>query len=80
MAWRKQEGTKHKEDCKRVFKNYDLSCPRCIELMQGANPREGWGSIRKEQEARTLKAIGEHYRPYYPHGNKCGNIVCTCFD
>ena len=70
----------HKEDCKRVFKNYDKDCPRCQELMNGSPAREGWGRIKKEQEARTLKAISEHYRSYYPNGNKCGNIVCTCFD
>lgn len=32
----------HKEDCKRVFKNYDMDCPRCVELANGAKPRDAW--------------------------------------
>ena len=32
----------HKEDCKRIFKRYDESCPRCKELLNGAKPRKGW--------------------------------------
>ncbi len=34
--------TKHKEDCERVFKNYDMTCPRCVELANGSPARDGW--------------------------------------
>jgi len=34
--------TQHKFDCRRAWRNYDSSCPRCQELMQGAAPRPGW--------------------------------------
>jgi hypothetical protein len=44
-------GTRHKADCKRVWKRYDPSCARCTELAGGAKAREGWGSFRREQEA-----------------------------
>lgn len=72
--------TKHKEGYSRVFKNYDETCPRCQELKNGATARQGWGSHKKELEIRRIQAIKEHYRPYYKNGNKCGNVVCTCFD
>lgn len=39
----KTQKTKHSENCSRVFKNYDMTCPRCLELANGAAPRPGWG-------------------------------------
>jgi len=56
--------TKHKPDCKRVFKNYDKTCPRCIELMNGAKARKGWQADyfkrKKENEIRQSKEIKNH--------------------
>lgn len=42
MSWAKQAGTKHAEGCRRVFSRYDADCPRCLELAEGAAPRQGW--------------------------------------
>lgn len=42
--------TKHNQNCKRAFKNYDKSCLRCIELSNGATPREGWNDCKKKQD------------------------------
>ncbi len=36
----------HKTDCGRVFKRYDLSCPRCQELAKGEPARAGWFAPR----------------------------------
>jgi len=36
----------HTADCTRVFKRYDLSCPRCQELAHGAPARKGWFTPR----------------------------------
>ncbi len=69
--------TRHIEQCKRVFKNYDLTCLRCLELIAGDTPRPSWNSPRLAREARTLDAIRTHYVNGKP---KCGNVVCTCFE
>ena len=50
----------HKSDCTRVFKRYDMSCPRCQELAKGQPAREGWGSFRTRQELIRLQDIREH--------------------
>jgi len=65
-------GTKHKADCNRVFKNYDKSCQRCLELSNGAAPRKAWGWHNKanaKQEARWL-------REHDCHKSNCMSI-CT---
>lgn len=49
--------TKHSDTCSRVFKNYDMQCPRCIELASGSTPRDGWQKSyyeRKAQQERWL--------------------------
>jgi hypothetical protein len=71
--------TKHKEDCNRVFKNYDLTCPRCIELANGSKPREGWQKKYYEnkagEEARFLQALKNH------DCEKSGCLpICVAFD
>lgn len=43
----------HKEDCTRVFKKYDVSCPRCQELIKGAEPRAGWSRPEQTYHFRT---------------------------
>jgi hypothetical protein len=67
--------TAHKQDCKRVFKNYDLSCKRCVELSTGSKPRTGWGDHKREMEAQEIRAI----RAHDCKASNCGP-VCTFGD
>lgn len=67
--------TTHKFDCKKAFKNYDMTCPRCLELAAGAAPRAGYGTGRKVEEARRLVSIKAHNCKQAG----CGP-VCTAFD
>ena len=76
MAWKKQEGTKHKADCRRVWRRYDLTCPRCLELSRGETPREGWNDKKRHDEERRIAAI--HAHDFTACAKK--HIVCTCFD
>ena len=64
--------TYHKEDCKRVFKNYDHSCPRCVELINGAEARKGW---KIERPVYAWKPCGHGAHNLNPGGycNICGN-------
>jgi hypothetical protein len=52
--------TQHKHDCRRVFRVYDATCPRCQELAGGAAPRAGWGDAKRKAEAMSLLAIKNH--------------------
>jgi len=66
----------HKQDCKRVFSRYDMSCPRCIELANGAKARPGYGNSRQQADANRLAEIKAHYV-----NGKCNcGPVCTKFD
>lgn len=67
--------TKHTAECTRVFKNYDINCPRCQELMKGAAPRQGWSQNRKRQDEQRIRDIKDHVCSI----EKCGP-VCTKFD
>jgi hypothetical protein len=73
----------HKSDCKRVFKRYDLTCPRCVELSQGAEPRRGWGnSVAYQLRVGRGPAYDSFVRELKSHDCKasgCGPI-CTKFD
>ena len=71
----KEKLTPHNEGCKRVFKRYDSDCPRCQELINGAEARKGWGWHKKEEEARRSAAIKNHDCKK----SNCG-IVCTAFE
>lgn len=44
--------TKHAASCRRVWRRYDLDCPRCRELARGAAPRPGWGQHKRETAER----------------------------
>ncbi len=57
------------------FGRKTAGCPRCDELLAGANPREGWGDHKRRWEARQLEAIRNHNC----HRSNCGP-VCTAFD
>jgi hypothetical protein len=67
--------TVHNTDCKRVFKNYDATCPRCQELANGASARKGWNS-RREQDLRRCAEIRSHFQSDAHRSGKCGP-VCT---
>ena len=67
--------TKHKDGCARVFKRYDLTCPRCCELAEGFSARQGWGAMRRKAEEERTRAI----RAHDCKASRCGP-VCTAFD
>lgn len=62
----------HKADCGRVFKKYDASCPRCQELMQGAEPRNAWFTPRVYRP-ETYKSCGHDALNPGGYCNVCGN-------
>ena len=64
--------TKHADNCKMVFGKKDPTCPRCVELLNGATPRSWGNSLRKENAAQSLKWIKAHNC----QKSKCGQ-VCT---
>jgi hypothetical protein len=58
---RKKDGTlKHSTECKMSFGKKDPQCPRCIELLNGAQPRKSWDQLNKINEARRIDAIRNH--------------------
>ena len=71
--------TKHKYDCSRVFKNYDMSCPRCIELSAGAKPRGGWQKDYYANKAREEAQFTASLKSHDCIKSNCGP-VCTAFD
>lgn len=62
----------HKTDCQRVFSRYDMTCPRCYQLANGAAPRRGWGATKKMFDAQHLAAV----RAHDCKASNCGP-VCT---
>lgn len=71
--------TVHKPDCSRVFKRYDINCPRCAELAAGSEPRKGWGNRRKELDQQRCADIRQHFSSEAHLSGKCGP-VCTFGD
>ena len=71
--------TKHNENCSRVFKNYDMKCPRCIELANGSAPRDGW---QKDYFTRKAREKNQRLNAIRNHDCKLSNCgpVCTAFD
>jgi hypothetical protein len=69
--------TAHKTDCARVFKRYDMSCPRCQELAGGAPARAGWNDLKKRNELMRVEAIRQHD---FTACAKQHHGVCTCFE
>jgi hypothetical protein len=48
-----QDGTaKHSRHCMATFARRDWDCHRCVELLMGAAPRNGW---QREYFARKLR-------------------------
>ncbi|MCK9370713.1 hypothetical protein M0R04_12460 [Candidatus Dojkabacteria bacterium] len=67
--------TKHIINCNRVFKNYDLTCPRCLELSKGATARDGW---QKAYFANKKLNTKENFA-YCGHNNlNAGGYCNTC--
>ncbi len=62
MPWIKRDnaGTKHKENCQRIFGRLDPTCDRCKELANGAKPRKAWGWNKAESERKAIAAIRQH--------------------
>ncbi len=71
--------TKHKINCSRVFKRYDMTCPRCIELSMGSKPRDGWQKRYYEDKARDERQFMQSLKNHDCTKSNCG-IVCTAFD
>ncbi len=65
--------TLHKADCKRVFKHYDITCPRCQELAGGAEPRKAW--FEKQEAYDNYIRCSHGAENINPGGycNICGN-------
>ena len=80
-SYGKDMSTKHKDDCKRVFKNYDATCPRCQELAAGEKPRAGWSDNKRIMEAQRRRAIAIHFAPGGRHEQiTAAGGVDTAFD
>ena len=61
MAWNRNvgtQGTRHKDGCRMAFGKKDPTCPRCQELMAGAESR-GWNT-GKAREKDFLAALKRH--------------------
>lgn len=57
--------TKHSNTCNAAFGRKDGTCPRCIELLNGAAPRAGWqkayySSNKARQDAQFIEALRTH--------------------
>ena len=76
MSWKKQMGTRHNVDCSRAFKNYDPQCPRCQELANGAEARQGWGPSRRELDLMAASSVSAHFSSERHLSGGCG-VVCT---
>lgn len=74
------KATMHKGDCQRVWKRYDVTCPRCQELIAGAPARDGWQKEYYErnarEDAREAQAVRDHFTSQKHLSGGCGP-VCT---
>lgn len=65
--YKKNGSLKHSAECKMVFGKKDKDCHRCVELINGAEPRLNW----RRQDMINYKTK-----------NCCGSYldfgVCTC--
>ncbi len=72
--------TKHSNNCTRVFKNYDLACPRCLELKNGAVARSGWQAEYYSRKAREEQYTRNAIKKHFESEEHKKEIVCTAFD
>lgn len=75
----KDGSLKHSAECKMAFGKKDAQCPRCQELLGGAEVRKGWQSDyyakKKREEEWRLRDIKNHNCEQ----SGCGS-VCTAFE
>ena len=82
MIQEQTEPTQHSDTCTRVFKNYDMACPRCQELAQGSKAREGWQKSYYENKKRNEAVWYAHLKSQHcEHGVENTNpggycIIC----
>lgn len=60
----KDGSLKHSSECQMTFGRKDPECPRCVEMLNGAPPRDGWQKghyeRKKKEEEAQLREIREH--------------------
>ncbi len=54
-----------------VFGRKDPTCPRCVEMINGAAPRAGWSDNKRRAEALFIAEVRSHRCDH-----RCGP-VCT---
>ena len=62
------------------FGRKTAGCPRCDELLAGAEPRAWVGTSRAAQDAQRLADLREHYASERHRNNQCGGLICTYGD
>ena len=78
MAWTKSTTTKH--TCGGPsFGRLTAGCPRCDELLAGAEPVKWASTSKREQERRQLAEIEAHFASERHLSGGCGP-VCTFGD
>ena len=68
----------HSDGCQMAFGRKDHSCPRCIELINGASPRARFGGRETfaQADARRVQEIRAHFASHKHTSGGCGP-VCT---
>ena len=81
MSWTKSNTTKHtcNEGNGPAFGRKTPGCPRCDELLAGAEPVQWAGSLRKQDDERRSAEIHAHFAGQRHRSGGCGP-VCTFGD
>jgi hypothetical protein len=81
MAWAKSTTTRHtcNDGAGPAFGRKTRGCPRCDELLGGAEPVRWAGVSKREQERRQLAEIEAHFGSVKHRSGGCGP-VCTFGD
>lgn len=70
---------KHSNECSMAFGKKDPCCPRCIEMLNGATPRNGW-----QKDYYRLKAHNDFIEKQAKQKHNCikegCGPVCTAFE
>lgn len=65
--------TAHKPDCQMSFGRKDPTCPRCQELLAGAQPiKWAWAEQAKKDRARAAFHVPHRCIP-----GRCSPVCCT---
>jgi hypothetical protein len=67
---------KHGAECRMAFGRKDRECPRCLELLEGAQPRESFHKEWTERNNHCVKVSIEEHVNSDAHRLHCGP-VCT---